>query len=126
MIPKEEREKDKAVLAARSPGQWWREDCFVLLPDGKSAFDGRGHHQEILNAAATVTAVNQIDAYIADAEEMELRIAKIEDELESFKRAVKDAAIDGTYGYDTSDSQRRYEAKVEALTGVLHILRGGQ
>ena len=119
MITKEEREKDKAICEAASTD--WREGavekwhlyCAATHPE-------RMAHERVLMRAnesfpyeADVKAAahcrNRLPLYIADAEEMEKRIAKI--------KQWHKASTDSEHG----DPDERAE---EVLALVLKILRG--
>ena len=89
MISKAEREKDKAICEAATKGVWLTfggetpgERVRIKHLDKQSGYltiaEVLGWDRIPENAAAIVNAVNRLPAYIADAEEMERRIAKIE------------------------------------------------
>ncbi len=134
MIPKEEREKDNAVLAAdRLKGTWTNSDG--KRKPGKSVFIAETAHEEkdvdgsgrpsrygptrdyvcnaftVERAAAIALAHNRLPVYVEAAEEMERRIARIE--------AWHKASTDPEHG----DPDERAE---ETLATVLKILRGGK
>ena len=135
MIPKSERDQHRAILAAAMPlpWRWWTSNSMRRLSSDPTGKDGDVAHAFVAadgvpdiaiheaDMMAIETGVNAIGRYIADAEEMERRIAE---RLECAKSALRGARNDGSYGYDTSASQARYEAQVDTLTDVLAILRG--
>jgi hypothetical protein len=142
----EEIARDKAIAAADDVAGTWTNNDGKRKP-GKSVFivetateeldvDGSGRPSRygpsreyvcnaftVERAAAIANAHNRLPAYIAAAEEADMRIRQM---LEDCKRAVRGAKSDGSYGYDTNRTQIEYEAKVEALEKVLEILRGGK
>jgi hypothetical protein len=83
MISKAEREKDKAICEAATAGEW--QECghsvFVAGSQGEPRADWVAnvwYPRLPHDRAAIANAVNRLPVYIADAEEMERRIAKIE------------------------------------------------
>ena len=113
--------KDKAICEAATQGEWWREDVFVLCFDGKSPLEGRGHHQEILNAAAAVNAVNRLPAYIVEAESMARRLVDVEAAAEKAEAAARrHTAMSEAAGAE------REAARASALRWALKVIRGEQ
>lgn len=123
MITREEREKDKAICEAATPGpwRWWTSNSHRRLRSdaapGDVAFGTKlrdGCDDIVISdadMAASENAANRLPLYIADAEEMEKRIAKI--------KQWHKASTDSEHG----DPDERAE---EVLALVLKILRGEQ
>lgn len=134
MISKEEREKDKTICEAATPGPLvaWCDapgrvrGWSVCTTDG----DGLGE-DDVANdcteadAIALANAVNRLPAYIVDAEEMERRIATLEDELREVQRAA-DRSRTGGVSVEARDAKARWESRAATLSAVLLVLRGGQ
>lgn len=117
MISKSERERDKAICEAATPGplRWWTSNSHRRLRSDSVPRDvayGTKHRDGVddiviseQDMAAIENAVNRLPAYIAAAEEMERRIAEIEAEAELVSYS---------------------ESFVDGIRYALRILRGGQ
>jgi hypothetical protein len=129
MITKAEREADRAICEAATPGPWqvsptsnvWGPQ-HVRLPIHDQIADvdpldetGRRHE----DAEAIVNAVNRLPAYIDAAEEMERRIAKIEDMATGWAGSAETYTIKGKH-----EEAAICRAKAKSLHDVLCILRG--
>lgn len=126
MISKEEREKDKAICEAAT--QEWRQGhhvgepkaiCAAATPDESLLMldkDGMAIFWREVDARAAVNAVNRLPTYIADAEEMERRIAEVE--------AVRDRAMDLRERVRGIDGEYTAIVNLRAWESALRILRG--
>ena len=99
MIPKAEREKDKAALAALP--------SYIEIDEDGSIWDcpGQGAHVARVGDAsdadirpALAHAVNRLPKYIVDAAEMERRISAIEIQTASFAEEAEEDDDDESYG----------------------------
>lgn len=122
MITREQREKDKAVCDAATPGPLEVDaEESIVWQRGPCAGEGAAvaTTEEMGDAVFFVRAREALPAYIADAEEMERRIAKVE------AMATGWAGSAETY---TSKSEHDHaaicRAKSSVLQEALRILRG--
>lgn len=131
MIPKDERDRHRAILAAAAPRpwRWWTSNSHRRLKSdavfGDLAY-GTKHKDGVDDIvvsdetmAAIETAVNRIGEYIDDAEEMGRRIAAIEAMRKSEVAASEEARAerDILAAGDAAD-------RAAVLGQVLKILRG--
>ena len=134
MISKEEREKDKAVLAAATPD--WQQGhhvgepkalCSARAPDDSLLMldkDGMAIFWRVADAEAAVTARNRLPLYIADAEEMEQRIEALLEAARLHESGEIRIDADGQLPPEVSRALDNTAASVLRL--AVKILRGGQ
>lgn len=123
MISKEEREKDKAILAAATdPHRDWKlgrgvppfgtpDEVFVTAC-GACLWNERGALDREEDGLAIVTAHNRLPLYIADAEEMDRRIEMMAERARMLAAAQPD---DVALSIHTA-----------GMREVIEFLRGGQ
>lgn len=122
MIPKAEREKDRAICNAATKGTW--EECgqsiFVAGEEpGEPAADwvaNVAYRALRRDRAALANAVNRLPVYIEEAEEMERRIAEIE--------TVRDRAKALRERLRGQDGEHTAIINLRAWDSALRILRG--
>ena len=126
MISKDERERDKAVCEAASPD--WRagvvetDNIYVRSTHPNAVGPERVlmraniHFPYEADVRAAAHCRNRLPAYIADAEEMERRIAEVE--------AVRDRAMDLRERVRGIDGEYTAIVNLRAWESALRILRG--
>ncbi len=138
MIPKNERDKHKAILAAATPlpWRWWTSNSMRRLSSDPTGKDGDVAHAfqaadgvpdiaiREADMAAIETAVNALGRYIADAEEMDGRIEAL---LESARRHdAGEIRIDAEGKLPPEVSQALDNTAAAVLRIAVRILRGDQ
>lgn len=118
MITKEEREKDKAICEAATPGPWTHEGGRMVRcqPNGDTV-----PARTTEDAIFMITARTALPAYIAAAEEMERRIAKVERLRQRAEREAAAHKVAHEFGRCLEALERK-----AALEQALAFLRGEQ
>lgn len=122
MIPKSERDADRAICEAATDGKWHvgspgRGRPRLVLASDRASILGSLNTQE--DAAAAVNAVNRLPLYIAAASAMDARIGAIEALAKQYMDEHDKLKAAGEYAAATEKADR-----ADALDLAVRVMRG--